>query len=128
MSDKIPGFPDGADFDASKKHEFTARWEFHRDAMRGGQNYGEDFKAPDGTVVVDFETHTTSDHNTKGAPDIRPYIEDRGMYRVPRGVHVGHRLTPDDLPGGAGAGFTGDIKMTVVNEVDWFNVAVKGPH
>lgn len=124
----LPGFPDSADFDTSKLHEASARWEFKRDAGSGGQNYGQDFMVPEGTVLVDFEIHETSRRNTKDEPDIRPVFENRGPLRLPNGVHVGIRLEPDDFPGGAGAGFTGDIKMKVVTEIDWMNEALSGPH
>ncbi|MEK3837359.1 MULTISPECIES: hypothetical protein [unclassified Paenibacillus] len=127
MSDKVPGFPDKSDFDQSKLHEATASWDFHRDPGTGGKNYGEDLKAPNGTVVVDFNTHIDADHNTKGGADIHAYIEDNGMYRIPRGVHVGHRLTPGSI-GGPGASYKGEITMTVVSDADWWPVATEGPH
>jgi hypothetical protein len=91
-----PGYPDPADFQPGQIQEHRARWEFHRDADRGGQNVGQDFLAPEGSMVVDFETHETSRHNTRGAPAIRLTTVSSGPLNLPRGVHVGIRLTPGD--------------------------------
>ncbi|OAZ43355.1 hypothetical protein [Paenibacillus polymyxa] len=125
----IAGFPDSPDFEPGQLRDADARWSFHRDANTSGKNVGQDFMVPEGSVIVDFETHETSRFNTKGEPDIRLVFEDRGPVRIPNGVHVGIRLTPDDYPGGAGAGFTGDIKMKVVSEADWFTEFLNGdPH
>lgn len=116
----IPGFPDSSDFDSDKVKTYSAKWAFHRDPGLDGKNVGEDFLTPEGSVIVDFETNETSRYNTKGNPDIRIVFEDRGRLRIPKGVHVGIRLTPGNILEG-GAGFTGDINMKIVSERDWYN-------
>ncbi|MDX5576633.1 hypothetical protein PV779_50805 [Streptomyces sp. ID01-9D] len=122
----IQGFPDSTKFDPSRVKEVSVSWNFHRDAMRGGENEGEDFKVSDGLVLVDFDTHETSNHNTKGDPAFDVLFENRGPVRVPKGVRVGIRLTPQDFPGGAGASFTGELKMKTVTEPDWYAKALDG--
>jgi hypothetical protein len=121
-----PGYPDPADFQPGQIQEHRPRWEFHRDADRGGQNVGQDFFAPEGSMVVDFETHETSRHNTRGAPDIRLATVSSRPLNLPRGVHGGIRRTPDDFPTGAGASFTGDVVMKIVSQGDWFARFLQG--
>ncbi|PAO69941.1 hypothetical protein [Bacillus sp. X2(2017)] len=113
------GFPDKSDFESGQLREHNARWDFHRDPNTSGHNVGEDFKVPEGSVIVDYVTAETSRHNTKGEPVIHLVYQNRGPLRIPTGVRVGIRLTPDDWPGGSGASFTGNIHMTVVSESDW---------
>ncbi|OPA14908.1 hypothetical protein BHL21_18735 [Bacillus cereus] len=123
-----PGFPDSTDFEPSSVQEVTKRWEFHRDPGSGGKNVGEDFKVPEGSVVVDYETHETSRHNTKGEPHIDLVFENSGPLRIPVGVHIGIRLTPEHI-GGAGSGFTGNINMKIVSKADWYEEFLNGgPH
>ncbi|PFS40746.1 hypothetical protein COK65_18485 [Bacillus thuringiensis] len=122
----LQGFPKSAAFDPSRVGVFSARWEFKRKAGQEGKNVGENFLVPSGSVVVGVETHETSNHNTKGGPVIHLVFEEKGLLRIPIGLRVGIRLTPDGYWGGAGASYTGNIKLEIVTLPEWYKKALDG--
>lgn len=118
MSNMTPGYPTSEDFATDAISEYSADFGWHRDPGSGGQNYGVDLVAPDGSAVVDYEVHIKSDHNTKGSPAFYLAEKKVGPMNIPVGVHVGHRLTPGGF-GGPGASFKGTVHMKIVSVPDW---------
>ena len=119
-----PEYPTSKDFDANKVHDHVGPWHFQRDPGQGGSNMSVNLLAPDGSAVVDFEVHVISEFRTKGQA-VHVLIDDKmGMFNVPIGVGVGHRLTPGGLFG-QGASYKGEVRMKVVSISDWLNVALK---
>lgn len=117
-----PGFPRSSDFPADQVREYKISWRYHRDHNQGGANYGTDFIAPNDAVVVDFDVHITSDHNTKGDADIHLVMKSLNVVQMPVGVHVGHRLEPILFV--AGATYQGEITMKMVSPQAWIAKAL----
>lgn len=128
MADMPPGFPTAKQFNSSKVKEHVAEWEFRRKGGDGGQNYGVDLIAPNEAVLVGYNVHVEAEHHTKGEGAIYMTTKNLGVLTVPTGVHVGHRLTPDSMPWGAGAIYKGKITMQIVALQDWIPVALSPHH
>jgi hypothetical protein len=120
-----PGFPKSGDFPAGQVTEHTASWHYRRDPGQGGSNFGTDFLAPNDAVVVDYEIHVSSEHDTDGSANIRLVMKSTGVLQMPIGVHVGHRLEPGDIFG-PGATYKGEVKMKIVSPQAWLTKVISG--
>lgn len=119
------GFPVASDFDGGLINEHAHAFDFERPAGAGGENYGKDSNVPKGRMIVGYRIHERSERHTKGRRDLKLNFDSRNQYRVPVGVHIGHRLTPDKSPTGEGAAYKGTIYTLTVPEADWYRVMKK---
>jgi hypothetical protein len=101
-----PGFPNSSQFSADKICEYTGYWNWHRDHDTGEANYGQDMHTPDDSVLIGYIINIELEHHTQGAPDIYMLKKDLGLFQIPHGVHVGHKLEPED--------FFGAINLNIV--------------
>jgi hypothetical protein len=128
MAVDIPTFPEGypkpSDFPPDKVTQSTFSWAFHRDPGSGGADFGEDHLASADQIVVGFSFNILSDNNTKGHGDLYLILKTLGVFNLPRGLHVGHRLEPGTFTQ-AGANFSGNGTMQTVSVQDWIAKAVK---
>ena len=120
-----PGFPSAAAFTPAQLKEQKINWEFHRDPGSGGKDFGEDYLAPDDSIVVGFQISVVSENHTKGHGDLYLILQSQGVLQKPRGLHIGHRLEPDSIIG-AGATFKGEATMQIVSFQDWLPKAIGG--
>jgi hypothetical protein len=116
------GFPVKEDFPPDQVHEEVVSYDFAREAGSGGQDYGVDLWASNGSVVVGWDINEIKSKHTKGDRDLRLLYTNRGPLRLPTGAHNGIRLTPLDNPLDplGNARYKGDITLWTVREPDWY--------
>jgi hypothetical protein len=115
-------YPVKSDFDQNIVKDKSGKWNQSRKPGSGGGDKGDSFVVDEGFVLVEYETSPTSDINTEGNGNRQVIFYDPdAATKVPKGVVVGIRLEPGGI-GGAGASYTGDVRMWFVPLAEWEKV------
>jgi hypothetical protein len=99
----------------------TFRWEFEIKHGNHGDNKADDFKVPEGRVLVGWNANVTSCIGCSGQV-YQLVMKRTGTRTFPIGIRPGSRLEPGDITGPK-ASYTGDLTLISVPRPVWNKVA-----